>query len=77
MAGEAGRDNTERTRLPSQVIGLTVACPTNQDNPESCQICTVRMGSFLGRVEWANGLSDDELRHLVSRHLTCGRNGGD
>jgi len=56
---------------------LTVACPMSQDNPEGCQLCTVRMGSFLQRVEWANGLSGDELCHLVGRHLACGRKGGD
>jgi hypothetical protein len=76
VTNEVASQSTERTRLLAQVIGLTVACPMSQDNPEGCQLCTVRMGSFLQRVEWANGLSDDELRYLVERHLACGRQGG-
>lgn len=75
MTSEVAPQSAERTRLLAQVIGLTVACPMSQDNPEGCQLCTVRMGSFLQRVEWANGLSDEELQRLVSRHLECGRNG--
>lgn len=76
VTSEVAPQSAERTRLLAQVIGLSVACPMSQDNPEGCQLCTVRMGSFPQRVEWANGLTDDELRHLVSRHLACGRNGG-
>ena len=76
MTEETRQESAERTRLLSQVIGLTVACPMSEDNPEGCQLCTVRMRSFLQRVEWANSLSDEELRHLVSRHLECWRQGG-
>lgn len=76
VKSDASPQSAERTKRLAQVIGLTVACPMSQDNPEGCQLCTVRTGSFLQRVEWANGLSDDELRHLVSRHLARGRNAG-
>jgi len=61
----------DHQRLLSRVMGLAVACPFSQDNPDRCQLCAARALPMVERIEWVHGLSPGELTLVVCRHETC------
>ena len=55
----------------TRVMGLAIACPYSQDNPQRCQLCEVRSLPMAERIEWARGLSAAELKRVSTGHEAC------
>jgi len=60
-----------RDRLKTAVIGLSIACPFDQSNPEGCPLCSIRKKPVKERLEWVKSLSDEELAAIYRYHGTC------
>ena len=58
-------------QLMTRVVGLSIACPFSQDNPERCQLCEVRTLPMAERIDWVRGLSAAELRRISVGHEAC------
>lgn len=58
-------------RVLTRVMGLAIACPYSQDNPERCQLCEVRTLPMAERIDWVRGLSSGELQKVTIGHETC------
>jgi hypothetical protein len=57
----------------SFMMGLLVACPVTQRNPDDCPLHEVRQRPMRERFEWLKQLSADECGALIGRHLACHR----
>lgn len=60
-----------RLQVMTRVVGLAIACPYSQDNPQRCQLCDVRALPMAERIEWVRGLSDDEMNGISIGHEAC------
>lgn len=60
-----------RDRLRNAVIGLSIACPFDQGNPEDCPLCSIRKKPVRERFEWVQSLSGEELVDLYRYHGSC------
>jgi hypothetical protein len=71
MSTESDGRMSGNREMMVQVVGLAVACPFTQDNPEHCQLCEIRCLPMGARIEWARGLSGDELLQIAADHKRC------
>ncbi len=71
MSSEPDGLVNDHLRLMSRVMGLAIACPFSQDNPDHCQICAVRDMPMSDRVGWVRSLSTAELRQIAIDHDAC------
>lgn len=60
-----------RLHLMTRVVGLSIACPFSQDNPERCQLCEVRALPMAERIEWVRSLSEEEMNGISIGHEAC------
>jgi hypothetical protein len=60
-----------RERLKADVFGLSVACPYDQGNPASCQLCEIRKTKLQDRLEWVRSLPFDDMVHIMTVHKDC------
>jgi hypothetical protein len=67
----SGKAASNRDRLRTFVIGLTVACPYDQGNPDECPLCSLRKKPIADRVRWVNSLSEAELSAIAESHADC------
>ena len=52
-------------------MGLALACPHDDGNPEFCPLCDVRKLPVRQRIAWVKMLSDDDLEYLGTYHQIC------
>ena len=60
-----------RLQVMTRVVGLSIACPFSQDNPQRCQLCEVRTLPMAERIDWVRGLSVEELHGISIGHESC------
>ncbi len=61
----------DRTRMQSDVLRLTFACPHGLENPDCCPLHGVRALDEAGRSNWVLRLNDEELEYLTAYHQVC------
>lgn len=61
----------DNLQVLTRVMGLAIACPYSQDNPERCQLCVVRSLPMPERIDWVRSLTAGELLRVSSGHETC------
>ena len=61
----------ERLDRLSNILGLTLACPYDDRNPEFCPLCDVRKLPVRQRITWVKMLSDDDVEYLATYHQIC------
>ena len=61
----------DRTRMQSDVLHLTAACPHGFKNPDGCPLNGVRALDEVGRIAWVMQLSDEELEYATAYHQVC------
>ncbi len=66
----AGR-SPDYLQVLTHVMGLAIACPYTQDNPERCQLCEVRSLTMSDRIDWVRSLSPAELQRIAVGHEAC------
>lgn len=64
-------DSPDRTRMQSDVLRLTFACPHGLENPVCCPMHGVRALDEVGRIGWVTQLSDEELAYATAYHRVC------
>jgi hypothetical protein len=52
------------------LYGLAYECPCRK-RTETCPLKDVEMLSFREKVEWINGLSEEEKRSIWNQHKVC------
>lgn len=57
--------------LRTKIHHLIFACPVTLDNPEGCQLHSIRQMSDTDRAVWLASLSADELQQIATRHHAC------
>lgn len=60
-----------REALVAYVIGLSVACPLQQDNPPDCPLNPLRSQALKDRYLWVKSLSDEQLKEIARHHCAC------
>lgn len=57
----------------ANLLLLTEACPVAECdcNPEDCPLCLVRKMNSTQRLEWFEGLSENDLAYLATYHYIC------
>jgi hypothetical protein len=62
-------DRFNEARL--DLVGLLVACPFNQDNPDNCPLHHLRLLPMAKRIEWLDQLADEDVLILRTNHQHC------
>jgi len=57
--------------LLTRVMGLAIACPFSQDNPDRCQLCEIRSRPLPERIAWMRSLSPAERERVTVGHDEC------
>lgn len=70
-ASESHMDLEMARGVRLDMVGLLVACPYNQDNPDHCPLFYVRNRPMVDRLAWLDALNEDDLKLLYSNHRHC------
>jgi hypothetical protein len=57
--------------LKQLILGLTMACPFDQTNPTSCQLCEFRKLDLKERFQWTSRLTLEEAETIWANHEQC------
>ncbi len=71
MASDPVARAPNHLQLMTRVMGLAIAYPFSQDNPERCQLCEVRGLAMPERIEWVRSLSPGEMQRAFDGHQAC------
>ncbi len=63
-------ENT-KIALRDNILSLAVNCPVWRANPEDCPLYAIRRLELPQRLQWFNGLSNDDLIYLNAYHCLC------
>jgi hypothetical protein len=66
-----GVQMTTEKSMRLKLHGLTVACPFNQCNPESCLLCGIRKRPQRERFLWVESLTPEALKETIEKHCIC------
>lgn len=51
MSTDPGARAPGQLQLMTRVVGLSIACPFSQDDPEQCQLCKIRALPMAERID--------------------------
>jgi len=60
-----------REALIAYVVGLSIACPLQQDNPPDCPLNPMRCKALQDRYNWVKSQTTEQLKELARHHCTC------
>jgi hypothetical protein len=61
----------QKESLKTELVGLSVECPFDGTNPQTCPLHKIRKKSLRERCEWAEKLSKTDALKLLTFHHEC------
>ena len=62
---------SQREKLVSDVLHLSIACPHDYTNPPFCPLQKVREMTVEERIQWCRSLTAEDMKYIATYHQIC------